>query len=329
MKLRGRSAAIALSAVAAAAVLYFALHSSDRSASPSQKIRIEIASIIEIDPVTQLREGFKEQIAKSSIAGRVEYIERNAQGETRLISQIASEVPNIQPRLVYVLGTPLAQAIQKQNPTVLLLQGGVTDPVASGLANSWQGSGRVYAATSDRPPVGVILDAIARLTPTRRTIGAIYNPGESNSVAVIAQLRTLAATKGFTLREFGVGSIQDLPTAISSALSRSEVLFIPPDNLVTSGLKAIIQSAALQKIPVYATTADAVDLGALASASTDFRELGRETADLAVQIIVEGKDPATIPIQLPMRQKIIVNSKVAQQFGVSLDQARSAGYTIR
>src|SRR5205823_2962354 len=93
------------------------------------------------------------------------------------------------PNLVYVLGTSAAQTIQKRAPDILLVQGAVTDPVAAGLAASWKGSGRKYVATSDLPPIAVQLQLIQQLTPKIKRLGVIYNPGESNSVAVISRLR--------------------------------------------------------------------------------------------------------------------------------------------
>lgn len=290
---------------------------------------IEIASMAEIQPIAELRAGFKEQLAQSPIGGRITYVERNAQGQAKLLSQIAAEVEILKPTLVYVLGTPLAQAIQKQQPNILLLQGAVTDPVAAGLANSWEGSGRMYAATSDRPPIPMILEAISRLTPDRRRLGIIYNPGESNSVAVVKELKEALRGRDLSLQEYGVGGVQDLSTAVASAVIASDALFIPPDNTVTAGLKAVIQAARLKMVPVYATTVEAVDLGALASASTDFRQLGRETADIALEILVDGRKPGKVPIQLPKKQHIIVSSKTAEALDVSLSQASEWGYLIR
>jgi len=297
--------------------------------SANGHVLIEVASIVEIEPIRELRDGFEDEIARSSLGNRVDYIERNAQGESGNMNQIAAEVSRLHPRAVYVLGTPLAQAIQKQNPSVPLFQGAVTDPVAAGLANSWDGSGRPYAATSDRPPVDRILDTITRLTPGKRALGVIYNPGESNSVAVITALRGAAADKGYSIHEYGVGGIQDLPSAIASATANSEVLFVPPDNTVTSGLKGLISRAIASRVPVYATTSDAVKLGALAAVSTNFKDLGRETADIVLKVLVDGKNPATIPIQLPKSQEIIVNSRVARLLNISLSRAHSAGYIVQ
>ena len=333
LSIRGVTMRLRLLTVAAivtlAVVASYVFWSQPNAGQTTEHIVIVIASIVEIQPIAELREGFKETIAQSQIADRVEFVERNAQGENRLMSQIAAEVSRLRPNAIYVLGTPLAQAIQKQNPEILLLQGAVTDPVGADLADSWEGSGRMYAATSDRPPVERILDTIKELVPERKKLGVIYNPGESNSVAVVEALRAIAEPRGFSLQEYGVSAIQDLPTTITAALARSEILFIPPDNMVTSGLKAVIQSAAAKSVPVFATTADAVELGALASVTTDFRQLGRETAEIAIRILVEDEDAATIPIQLPKKQQIIVNSQVAQALGISVSSARSAGYLIQ
>ena len=116
------------------------------------RIIVEVASLVEIEPIKELREGFEEELSQSSIGNRINYVERNAQGEAGLIAQVAAEVANLHPRAVYVLGTPLAQAIQKQNPTVLMLQGAVTDPVAAGLAASWQGL--MFVCGHVRSPAG-------------------------------------------------------------------------------------------------------------------------------------------------------------------------------
>jgi putative tryptophan/tyrosine transport system substrate-binding protein len=282
-----------------------------------RQLVIYVASVVEIEPIAELRDGFKEAVAQSSFGKRVRYVERNAQGDAGLMAQIANEIAKEKPDLVYVLGTPLAQAIQKRAPDVTLVQGAVTDPVEAGLANSWNGSGKRYAANSDRPPTDRIVSLIRTLTPTVQTVGFLYNPSETNSVAVLRSLKADAAKSGLNIKEFSVARATDIPAAMNAAVTTSDALFIPPDNTVTAGIKGIIQTASGRAKPVFATTTDAVGEGALAGVTTDFRTLGREAATIAISILGEGKDPAKIPIALPAETAILINRATLERLGLS------------
>lgn len=299
-----------------------------RVADDQSERTIYIASVVEIQPIADLRTGFREALDATAVGGQVTYVERNAQGDAALMAQIASEIAREQPDLVYVLGTPLAQAIQQQAPDVIVVQGAVTDPVAAGLADSWAGSGRRYAANSDRPPVDEIIALIRELLPRARSIGVIYSASESNSVAVVDELRQSTSRSDITLREYSVGTASDLPAATAAATRGVDVIFVPPDNLVTAGLASIVQSANRRGVGVVATTSDAVEAGALAAVTTDFIDLGRQAGGIAVRILQDGADPASIPIALPENVQIVVNRSTAQAIGARLDGAESASYVL-
>jgi len=322
MKPRSLIPIVVLFALLVSVGLFIGAKKNKAALNDKEGISIIIASIIEIQPIADLRTGFKESIANSSIASKVQYIERNAQGDPGLMEQIASEVGRTNPDLVYVLGTPLAQSIQSKAPEVILVQGAVTDPVEANLAESWAGSGRKYAANSDRPPVEELVILMRNLLPEAKTIGVLYNPGESNSVAVINDLKDAAPGASFVIREFGVGSATDLPAAITAAISTSDVIFVPPDNLVTAGLQSIIQTARNRGLAVFATTDDAITLGALGSVTLDFTELGRQAGRIALEIIVDGKDPSKMAIELPENARTVVNAKTARVLGVELSSER-------
>lgn len=304
-----------------------------RSPGPSQRVvdsvrTIYVVSAVEIGPIADLRQGFREVLDKSSIKGEVRYVERNAQNDPGITAQIADEIARVKPALVYVLGSSVAQAIQKRAPGVIVVQGGVTDPVSAGLATAWSGSGRLYAATSDRPPMAKLISVITELLPNRKKIGVLYNPSEPNSVAVVAELRSLAKVNGLEVQEFAVGQASDLPAAAAAAARNSQIVFVPPDNAVTAGLAAVIQAASMQGVPVVATTDDAVKQGAFLAVTTNYVTLGRESGALALEILVGGRNPGEIPIRLPQDARIVVSKRQAKRFGVDITGDRSKGLEI-
>lgn len=286
---------------------------------------VAIVSIVEIEPIVELREGFREVFEASEFAQErnVKFEEFNAQGDAGLINQIADQIVTEEPDLVYVLGTPAAQAIQQRAPDVLLLQGAATDPVAAGLAESWEGSGRRYIATSDLPPIEQQLELIKELTPEARRIGIIYNPGEVNSVSVIQRLREQLKQGifDFELVERPIANSSEVATAVQSLLGNMDVIYVPPDNTAHAAIPVIGQFVRENNIPFYATVSTALDEGALATLSLDFDELGRESARLALAVL-EGADPATMPIAITQTPDVFINTDVAQDLKLDLESFR-------
>lgn len=294
--------------------------------SQPQSFRIAVISIVEIEPIVELRKGFREEFEASKFAKerKVVFTEYNAQGDSGLVNQIADKVATEKPDIVYVLGTPVAQAVQKRAPGLLVVQGAVTDPVAAGLAKSWDGSGKKYIATSDLPPVPKQVHLIQELTPKVARLGMIYNPSEANSVAVVSRLREyIAQTKlDFKLVERSVANSSDVAMAMQSLLGNMDAIYLPPDNTAHAAIPVIGKIAKEHKIPFYATVKNALDDGALATLSLDFVELGKESATLALAVL-SGQNPATMPIRLNENPSVFISAKAATSLGIDIEKFRN------
>lgn len=308
--------------IAAALAGFFALSKMGREGGA---FKIAIISIVEIEPIAELRKGFRQEFEASKFAKdrKVVFTEYNAQGDSGVVNQIADKVTAEKPDLVYALGTPVAQAVQKRAPELLIVQGAVTDPVAAGLAKSWDGSGKKYIATSDLPPVEKQVRMIQELTPKVTRLGIIYNPGEANSVAVVSRLREfIAQTKlDIKLIERSVANSSDVATAVQSLLGNVDGIYLPPDNTVHAAIPVIGKFAKENKIPFYATVKNALDEGALATLSLDFVELGRESAALTLAVLA-GQNPAITPIRLNENPSVFVSANAAANLGVDIEQFR-------
>lgn len=296
-------------------------HRRDRQ---NQHFTVAVVSIVEIEPIAQLRTGFKAEFLNSPFAHGhdVVYREFNAQGDSALVNEIADKIAADHPDLVYALGTPVAQAIQKRAPDILLVQGAVTDPVAAGLANTWSGSGRKYVATSDLPPIEIQADLIRSITPGLKRLGIIYNPSEANSVAVISRFRNyVKAGNSFVLIEKPIANSNDVATILAALQGRVDGIYLPPDNTAHAAIPAIGRFCKDYKLPLYATVKSALNSGALATLSLDFVQLGKESADLALDAL-NGTDPGKIPIKVNEHPAISINEGVARELGIDLEPLR-------
>jgi putative ABC transport system substrate-binding protein len=110
--------------------------------------------------------------------------------------------------------------------------------------------------------------------------------------------------------------------AVQTLAGNVDAIYIPPDNTAHAALPVIGRLTKENKIPYYATVKDALAQGALATLSLDFYELGKESASLALSVL-NGKDPATIPIEVNKNPLIDINAKVANSYGLDLTKFKS------
>jgi putative tryptophan/tyrosine transport system substrate-binding protein len=312
--------ATTLAVLTAATIVFFNISKS------SSDFKLAIVSIVEIEPISQLRKGFREEFESSQFAKthKVIITEENAQGDSGLVNQIADKIVTSKPSLVYVLGTPIAQSIQKRAPEILMVQGAVTDPVAAGLAKSWQASGKKYIATSDLPPVNKQISLIKDLNPKISKLGLIYNPGEANSVAVVSRIRDYIKKENlnWNLVERPVSNSSEVARSVETLIGKVDAIYLPPDNTAHASMKVIGKITRANKIPFYATVKEALKEGAIATLSLDFKELGKESAKLSLAVL-DGQDPSTTPIKLNENPTITINGKIAKEYKIDISKFRA------
>ena len=288
--------------------------------------KISIVSIVKIDPIIELEKGFKDKIIKSGYykSNHIVFTYDNAQNDASLQNQIVDKIIRYKPDLVYVLGTPIATAIQKRDPELIIVQGSVTDPVEAGLANSLESSGKNYTGTTDLPPIDIQVSIIKKLLPNIRSLGVVYNTGEVNSFAVIKRLRRYLKDNNMTinLEERSVSNTSDISLSTESLKSKVQAIYVPPDNTVHAGIKVLCKIANDNNIPVFTTVESSINNGALCSLSLDYYKIGEQSADIAI-LILEGKKKASeIPIKSIDNPKITINKLMANKYNIDLSEVR-------
>lgn len=243
----------------------------------------------------------------------------SAQGNFALASQIASKFANQRPDLFIGLGTLSSLSLSKYASTqkTPLVFASVTDPLGSGLINSIQSPGKNTTGVSDAVDLEAELDLFLKLQPNLKRLGVIYNPGEQNSVTSLETLAPLCEKKRITLIKQSASKTTDIPQATSKLINQVDAIFIDNDNTALSALQSIIKIATDNKIPVYVSDTDAVDLGALAALGPNQYDLGRQAASMILQIL-NGKDTGSIRVDFPAKTELFLNAKAAEKLGMDL-----------
>ncbi|MGO3555399.1 MAG: ABC transporter substrate-binding protein [Microbacterium gubbeenense] len=284
-------------------------------AGADETMKIGVLQFVQHPALDAATEGFKEALDDAGVD--VEYDDQNAQGEVPNTNTIATTFASDDLDLVFTVATPAAQAATQAILDTPVLFTAVTDAEAAGLVDSNEAPGANVTGTSDLNPVADQLALLAEIAPDAKTVGVVYSSGEVNSEVQVDLAKEAAADLGLTIKEATVSNSSEVQQATQS-LGDVDAIYVPTDNTVVSGIAALIQVAEQQQIPVISGDSGPVESGAVATIGIDYAKLGYQTGEMAAKILLEGADPATMPVETSNDVELIINPAGAERMGVEL-----------
>ena len=273
-------------------------------------IKIGITQIVEHPALDLARKGFIDELAAQGYdESKVAYDLQNAQGDFPTAQAIAEKFVNGSVDLFLAIATPTAQATANVTRKIPILITAVTDPVAAELVDSIERPGTNVTGTSDLTPVYRQLELIQDIMP---------RAGETNSLVQLELARAAAKDLGLTIVEAPVSNSSGVHQSAQALIGRVDAIYVPTDNTVVSALESVIMVAESAKLPLIAGEIDSVARGALATVSLDYYSLGRQTGKMAVKILAEGADPATMPIEYLHDVSLVFNLGAAKRMGITI-----------
>lgn len=282
-------------------------------------LRVGITQIVEHPALDAARQGFIERMAELGYREGVDvvYDIHSAQGDTGTAITIAQKFAADRVDLVLAIATPTAQAAAQVIRDIPILITAVTDPVSAELVESIERPGTNVTGTSDLTPVRAQLELLKLLAPSARRVGVIYNSGEVNSVVQVDLARRAAADLGLEIVEAIAVNSSEVLQAAQSLVGRVDALYVPTDNTVVSAIEAVVLVAERARLPLISGEDLSVEQGALATVGLDYKQLGRQTADMAVRVL-RGENPAEMPIEYQDEISVVVNLAAAARMGVDI-----------
>lgn len=290
---------------------------SSESSADDGTINVGVLQYMEHESLSSAREGF---LAALEEAGYVEGDNltldyQNSQGDQSNLQSMSQQLTGKNDVLL-AIATPAAQSLANQTAEDPILFTAVTDAVDAGLVAENAAPGGNVTGTSDMVPIEEQIKLLLSITPEAETIGIIYNAGEPNS-EIQAQLAIKEIeSHGLLVEAVTVSTTNDVQQALTSLAQKVDALYIPTDNTLASTAATVGQIAMDNQLPVVAGSAEQVEAGGLATYGINYEKLGRQTAEMALQIIEEGKNPADIPVETSENLELVVNEKMAEALGI-------------
>lgn len=310
-----RRSFLALATISVASASTLASCSASNSSDDSSSYSIGITQIVTHTSLDAAREGFKAALEAAGLS--VTYDEQNAQGDQATATSIATKFASADLDLVLAIATPAAQAVAQAVTTIPVLFTAVTDPEAAELVATAEVPGANITGTTDMNPVAEQIGLIKKFSPEATSVGIIYSSGEVNSEVQVELAKTAAAAEGLTVKEATITNSSEVQQA-AATLTDVSAIYVPTDNNVVSALPSVLQVGEDNQIPVIVGEADSVRNGGLATYGIDYTKLGEQTGQMAVRILVDGDDPATMPVETQAEYSLVINSAAAGLMGVAI-----------
>ena len=284
--------------------------------------RVSVTAIVDHPALDAARQGIVEELAAAGyVVGknlRLDY--QSAQGNTATAAQIARKFVGDRPDVIVAMSTPSAQTVVAATREIPIVFSAVTDPVAAKLVKSWEATGGNVTGVSDLPLLDKHLALLRQALPAAKRIGVVYNPGEANSVAAIAQLKKLAQPAGLSVIEGAAPRTVDVASAAQSLVGKADAIYTPTDNNVTSAFESLAKVADQGRVPLIAADPSLAARGAALGIGTNYHDLGRQSGQLVVRVF-KGEAPGSIASQVSPTLELLVNQAAARRQGLALSEA--------
>jgi putative ABC transport system substrate-binding protein len=289
-------------------------------APSSQKpVVVAITQIVPHPSLDLIRKGIEDELKEQKVVCEVQF--ENAQGNIAMATQIAQKFASQNPSVIVPITTPSTQTVYAaaslQNIPVVFAA--VNDPVSAKLVPSMDKAGKGITGVSDLPPIADQVALIQEVLPKIKKIGVVYNPGESNSVALLELFEKALMENGMVLSRATASNMVDVAAAATSLVGKVDAIYIPNDNTVVAALDALLKVTQENKIPVFCADPESVKQGCLGTVTHSQYGLGRQTGKMVVKVL-KGADIQTLSVETPTKVEMSLNQAVANALKITIPE---------
>lgn len=303
----------------AAMVTAYGCGSEQKAPAERGKLKIGVVQIVQHGALDDANRGFVERLKERGYdESKVELDQQNAQGDQSNLKSIASRFKQEKLSLICAIATPAAQAVANEVRDVPIVGTAITDYVTARLVKSNEKPGGNVTGVSDLAGIDAQMDLGLALVPSAKTVGLIYCSSEVNSEVQANMMKRYAEAKGLRVEERTVNTVNDIQQVAESLRGLCDFIYVPTDNTMASAVPTLVKVTNDAGIPVIAGAESMVKDGCLASLSVDYYKLGRQTGDLAADILDGKVKPSEAPIQYQKEYSTVINKKEAETLHISI-----------
>jgi putative ABC transport system substrate-binding protein len=250
---------------------------------------------------------------------------RWAAGNVDLMRMFAKELVDLRPDVIISEATPTTAALQRETRTIPIVFTSVADPIGSGFVASLPrpGGNITGFAFIEASMAGKYLELLTEIAPGVKRAAIMFNPDtiSGRGSYYLPVFEAAARSLNVTPIVAPVHSDAEIETVITSlGRERGGGLVVSTDSFMVVHRAPTILQAARNNVPAVYWNDFFTRDGGLLSYGPDQLDLFRRTATY-VDRILRGAMPTDLPVQLPVKFKMLVNVKTAKVLGLTVPQS--------
>ena len=290
-----------------------------RRARAQQPAKIPRIGIIDDAPMWQtFRQALREL---GYVEGQnISYEYRYGEGAPDRLATVAAELVRRPVDLIATYGTPATYAAKEATATIPIVMIGVGDPVRAGLVASLaRPGGNITGNTVLSPDLGPKrLQILREAIPNVKRVIYVANPDNASNVIALEETKIAASAAGMALIPVEARAVGDFEPAFAAIIrERPDAILVSNDPFHQLHVGRIIEFLTKNRLPGMFQSKEGVVAGGFIGYGPNLPDLFRRAAGY-VHRILQGTNPADLPVELPTKFDLAVNLKTANALGLEL-----------
>jgi putative ABC transport system substrate-binding protein len=233
---------------------------------------------------------------------------------------MARELAQARVRVILCSTVSAVRAAQGLAPPLPVVMMGINDPVGTGLvANLARPGGFTTGmATLIQDLTPKVLEFQRMIVSDAKVLGVLSNPANPSNPPMLDDLRTRAGAIGMRLHSVTLRLPEELDAAlVALAAGKPDAILLLADSAIVDLGDRIAAFATEHRLPLFSPWVPIVELGGLLAYGPSRRKLVIRSG-YYVKRILDGANPADLPVEQPTEIELWINLKTAKSIGVDI-----------
>ena len=253
----------------------------------------------------------------------LEFIVMNAEDDLARLTQLSQQLTTYDLDVIVTLGAVetlrVKQESEKLNKSIPVVFAGIAAPTQLGLIESYRSPGNLFTGINNYHMnlSAKRLELFSELIIDLERVLVLYDKEIDVGRMSLKITQEAANQLKIPIKEFNMHE-QDVFKRIKENLRPTDGLLILPSHYIESLSNEIAQFAIKNQIPSMGIYERDVKQGYLVGYGASFFDLGYQSAR-HVSLILQGNDPAELPVELPDKINFLLNDQVKNELNIKLN----------
>ncbi len=290
------------------------------SASAAEKtFTVGVCQLVQHPALDAATQGFVDTL-KEKLGDRVTITVLNGAGDQPSCSVIANQFVSDGVDLIMANATPALIAASAATNEIPILGTSITAYGAAFGLDDWDSRTTQLniSGTSDLAPLDEQAAMVKTFCPDAKNVGILFCSAEPNSKFQVETIKPMLESLGFNVNVYSFDDSNAVAAVTTTAVGENDALYIPTDNTAASCAETINNIAKPAGVPIIAGESGLCAGCGIVTLSIDYYALGCTTGEMAAEILLNGKDVGSLPIEYSPEFTKMFNADLCAALNISV-----------